>query len=186
MMEGLKKPAKLISLLQALAFQTGNEVSYNELGRTTGLDNQTVERYIDLLEKTYVIFRLGALSRNLRKELKRGRKIYFYDNGVRNAIIAQFGPIELRPDRGALWENFCIIELMKNSINHGEKKNYYFWRNVKGDEIDFIEESEGILSTYEFKWKSKKSKKPIEFFEAYKNSEYNLITQNDILKYFLN
>ena len=153
MIEGVKKPAKLVSLLQALAFQTGNEVSYNELGRTAGLDNQTVERYIDLLEKTYVIFRVGALSRNLRKELKHGRKIYFYDNGVRNALIAQFGPIDLRPDRGALWENYLMAERRKYNDYGGKWVNPYFWRTQDQQEIDYVEEQDGNFLAWEFKWK---------------------------------
>lgn len=181
MIEGVKKPAKLVSLLQALAFQTGNEVSYNELGRTAGLDNQTVERYIDLLEKTYVIFRVGALSRNLRKELKHGRKIYFYDNGVRNALIAQFGPIDLRPDRGALWENYLMAERRKYNDYNEKWVNPYFWRTQDQQEIDYVEEQDGKFLAWEFKWKPEaRARLSKTFANAYPNSVFNVITPGNV------
>jgi uncharacterized protein len=183
--ETVKKSDKILRLLQLLSFQIGNEVSINELSKNLGINRATVERYIDLLEKSYVIFRLKAFSRNLRNEITKKDKYYFYDLGVRNSLIAQYNSLELRNDIGALWENFCIVEMMKKSINNGVKKNYYFWRNIQGGEIDFIEEKDGFLSTYEFKWKSEKSKPPKDFFETYKNSDYKIITQKDILKYFL-
>jgi uncharacterized protein len=177
MLEGLKKPSKLISLLQALAYQSGNEVSYSELGRMTGLDNQTVERYIDLLEKTYVIFRLGALSRNLRKELKHGRKIYFYDNGIRNALIAQFSPIELRPDRGALWENYLMAERRKYLEYKGMWVNSYFWRTQDQQEIDYVEEQDSSFLTWEFKWNPEARARLSKTFEnAYPGAVFNVIT----------
>jgi predicted AAA+ superfamily ATPase len=181
MIEGLKKPSKLIHLLQALAFQIGNEVSYNELGRTIGLDNQTVERYIELLEKTYVIFRVGALSRNLRKELKRGRKIYFYDNGVRNALMAQFGPIELRPDKGALWENYLMAERRKYIEYKGLLVNSYFWRTQDQQEIDYIEEQDGNFLACEFKWNpDARARFPKTFANAYPASVFNVITPRNV------
>jgi len=181
MIEGLKKPSKLIHLLQALAFQIGNEVSYNELGRTIGLDNQTVERYIELLEKTYVIFRVGALSRNLRKELKRGRKIYFYDNGVRNALMAQFGPIELRPDKGALWENYLMAERRKYIEYKGLWVNSYFWRTQDQQEIDYIEEQDGNFLACEFKWNpDARARFPKTFANAYPASVFNVITPRNV------
>lgn len=177
MMEGLKKPAKIVSLLQALAFQTGNEVSYSELGRTIGLDNQTVEKYIDLLEKAYVVFRLGALSRNLRKELKHGRKIYFYDNGVRNALIAQFSPIELRPDRGALWENYLIGERQKYIAYKDMWVNSWFWRTQDQQEIDYVEEQDGLFHAWEFKWNPReKARLSKTFANAYPHSVFKVIT----------
>ena len=181
MIEGLKKPSKLIHLLQALAFQIGNEVSYNELGRTIGLDNQTVERYIELLEKTYVIFRVGALSRNLRKELKRGRKIYFYDNGVRNALMAQFGTIELRPDKGALWENYLMAERRKYIEYKGLLVNSYFWRTQDQQEIDYIEEQDGNFLACEFKWNpDARARFPKTFANAYPASVFNVITPRNV------
>jgi predicted AAA+ superfamily ATPase len=177
MTEGLKKPAKLVTLLQALAFQTGNEVSYNELGRSVGLDNQTVEKYIDLLEKTYVIFRVGALSRNLRKELRLSRKIYFYDNGVRNALIAQFGAIELRPDRGALWENYLMAERRKYIEYNGMWVNPYFWRTQDQQEIDYVEEQDGRFHAFEFKWNPEaKARLSKTFLHAYPDSLFKVIT----------
>lgn len=177
MLEGLKKPAKLVSLLQALAFQIGSEVSYNELGRTVGLDNQTVEKYIDLLEKAYVIFRVGALCRNLRKELKQGRKIYFFDNGIRNSVIAQFSPIELRPDRGALWENYLMAERRKYNHYHGLWSNTFFWRTQDQQEIDYVEEKNGKYDAWEFKWSSEaKPRFSRTFSNAYPGSVFHVIT----------
>ena len=155
MWERLKKPEKLVKLLQALAFQLCQEVSYHELGQIVDLDNQTVERYIDLLEKSFVIFRLPPLSRNLRKELKTKRKIYFIDNGIRNAVIAQFQPVELRNDTGALWENFLISERRKHLHYARIAANTFFWRTQDQQEIDYIEESDGAFSAWEFKWNPK-------------------------------
>lgn len=152
MWERVKKPEKLTKLLQALAFQLGNEVSYHELGQITDLDNQTVENYITLLEQTFIIFRLPPLSRNLRKELKTKRKIYFYDNGIRNALIAQYQPLELRQDTGALWENWLISERKKWLHYHNTYANTYFWRTQDRQEIDYVEEREGFMWAYEMKW----------------------------------
>jgi predicted AAA+ superfamily ATPase len=186
MIEGLKKPAKIVSLLQALAFQTGNEVSYSELGRSLGIDNQTVEKYIDLLEKAFVIFRLGALSRNLRKELKRGRKIYFYDNGVRNALIAQFGPIELRPDRGALWENYLMAERQKYTAYQGLWVNSYFWRTQDQQEIDYVEEQDGVFQAWEFKWNPReKARFSKTFANAYPHSGFKVITPENMEEFLM-
>ncbi len=152
MWERVKKPEKLTKLLQALAFQLGNEVSYHELGQITDLDNQTVENYITLLEQTFIIFRLPPLSRNLRKELKTKRKIYFYDNGIRNALIAQYQPLELRQDTGVLWENWLISERKKWLHYHNTYANTYFWRTQDRQEIDYVEEREGFMWAYEMKW----------------------------------
>lgn len=177
MLEGLKKPMKIVSLLQALAFQLGSEVSYNELGKTIGLNNETVEKYIDMLEKSYVIFRLGALSRNLRKELRKGRKIYFWDNGVRNALISQFGQIELRTDRGALWENYMVSERLKYIAYQGAWVNSWFWRTQDQQEIDYLEEHDGIFDAWEFKWSSgKKARLSKTFSGSYPNSGLRIIT----------
>jgi len=155
MWERIKKPEKLTRLLQALAFQMGNEVSYHELGQIVDLDNQTVENYITLLEQTFIIFRLPPLSRNLRKELKRKRKIYFYDNGIRNAIIAQYQPLELRQDVGALWENWLISERKKTLHYQGIHANTFFWRTQDQQEIDYVEERDGKMWAFEMKWSSK-------------------------------
>ena len=152
----IKKPEKLTKLLQALAFQMGNEVSYNELGQIVDLDNQTIENYILILEQAYIIFRLNPLSRNLRNELKRKRKIYFYDNGVRNALIAQFQPIDLRQDIGALWENWLISERKKSLTYHSIPANTFFWRTRDQQEIDYVEERNGKMWASEFKWNPKR------------------------------
>lgn len=166
--EGIKKPEKLVKLLQALAFQVGNQVSNNELSRLTGLDGKTVESYISLLEKTFVVFRLSSFSRNLRNELKASKKIYFYDNGIRNAIIANFQPAGLRNDIGALWENFLMAERIKRNHYGGYFVNAYFWRTKEGQEIDYIEESDGRLFAAEFKWNPEtKAKIPATFRNHY-------------------
>ena len=173
---GIKKPVLLEKILQALALQIGNEVSFNELGQLVNADNQTVERYIDLLEKTFVIFRLPAFSRNIRNEIKKGRKIYFYDNGIRNAIIADFHLPTLRSDIGALWENFIISERKKYLFNNGIDARSFFWRTTQQQEIDYIEEKDGILSAYEIKWKRPTRKKiPLTFLRSYS------VTQSDII-----
>jgi uncharacterized protein len=153
--ENIQKPAKLEKLLQALAHQIGSQVSINELSQITGLDNHTVERYISLLEKAYIIFQLRPLSRNLRNEIKKSRKIYFYDNGIRNAVINQFSPVEMRPDKGQLWENFLMCERKKMNDNSQKHHNRYFWRNHAQQEIDYVEERDGVVDAYEFKWNPK-------------------------------
>lgn len=176
MWERIQKPEKLTRLLQALAFQVGSEVSYHELGQIVDLDNQTVENYINLLEQTFVVFRLPPLSRNLRKELKRKRKIYFYDNGMRNAIIAQFQPLELRQDVGALWENWLISERKKALHYRGLHANTFFWRTQDQQEIDYIEERDGKMWAYEMKWSSKaKASFSKTFTQAYPEHELQLI-----------
>jgi len=173
----IKKSDKLVKLLQALAYQIGNQVSYNELGRMVGLDNETVENYIILLEQSLVIYRLPSFSRNLRNELKQSRKIYFYDNGIRNALIGNFNPIALRNDIGYLWENFIITERLKYIHYHNIYCNTFFWRTHAQQEIDYIEEREGNLFAYEFKWNThKKVKIPKSFTTAYPNAITKIIT----------
>ena len=180
MWKSIKKPEKLIKLLQALAFQVGSEVSYHELGQTIDLDNETVEKYIQLLEQTFVIFRLSSLSRNLRKELKRSRKIYFYDNGIRNALIANFNQPELRQDIGALWENFLISERIKSQHYNNIWANRFFWRTHDQQEIDYIEEREGIIYGFEFKWNPKKQFRFSKtFLNAYPNSKTEVISKDN-------
>lgn len=176
MWERIQKPEKLTRLLQALAYQVGSEVSYHELGQIVDLDNQTVENYINLLEQTFVVFRLPPLSRNLRKELKSKRKIYFYDNGMRNALIAQFQPLELRQDVGALWENWLISERKKALHYRGIHANTFFWRTQDQQEIDYIEERDGKMWAYEMKWSPKaKSSFSKTFTQAYPEHELQLI-----------
>ena len=181
--EGIRKPVLLEKILVALALQIGSEVSYNELAQTVGTDNKTVEKYVDLLEKCYIIFRLNGLSRNLRNELKKSKKIYFYDNGVRNAVIQQFNPIEMRNDLGALWENFFISERIKYNHYNGRYANIYFWRTKEQQEIDYIEECNGTMTAFEMKWNPRKGRTafPKSFLEAYDIKETVVITPDNYL-----
>jgi predicted AAA+ superfamily ATPase len=184
--ERIKKPEKLVKIMQALAFQIGNQVSYNELGQLAGLDNQTVESYIQLLEQTFVIFRLAPFSRNLRNELKNTRKIYFYDNGIRNALISSFNPISLRNDVGALWENFMIAERQKHLSYNNSWGNKYFWRTHEQQEIDYLEERDGQLHAYEIKWNPEaKTKFPKSFINAYPGSETKVIHPQNIEEFVM-
>lgn len=166
--EGINKSSVIDKLLLALALQIGSEVSYNELARTLGnINSATIEKYIDLLEKSFVVFRLNALSRNLRNEIKKTKKIYFYDNGIRNAIINNFNPLELRNDKGALWENFLMAERLKRNSYTRHFCNTYFWRTFDQAEVDYIEEYGGTLHLYEFKWKAKQTKMPQSLLDSY-------------------
>lgn len=184
--ERIQKPEKMEKLLQALAFQVGGEVSYNELGQLTGLDNQTIEKYIGLLEKAFIVFRLGALSRNLRNELKKARKFYFYDNGLRNAVINQFSPITLRQDSGALWENYVISERMKQLAYQQVNMNQYFWRTHAQQEIDYIEERNGKMRAYEIKWNTKtKVTFPNAFITAYQGVETTVVTPDNYFNFLM-
>jgi len=175
--EKIQKPDRLEVLVQALAFHVGNQVSYLELSRTTGLDKETVERYILMLERAFIVFRLSSFSRNLRTELKKSRKIYFYDNGLRNAVISQFSPLGLRNDVGALWENFLVSERIKFLQYSQVFCNRYFWRTHAQQKIDYIEERDGKLYAFEFKWnKLAKAKFPKPFLNTYKNHETQIIS----------
>lgn len=163
----IRKPEVLEKLLQALALQMGSEVNYNELAQIVGINKITIQKYIEILEKSYVVFRLPSFSRNLRNEIKQNRKIYFYDNGVRNMIIGNFNPLNLRIDKGALWENFLVSERHKQNIYKETFSKMYFWRTKQQQEIDLVEEKEGVISAFEFKWGNKKSKFPEKFLETY-------------------
>ncbi len=177
--ENLKRSDVLHKLLQLLALQIGHEVSYHELANTLKINSRTVERYIDLLEKVFVIFRLRPLSRNLRKEISKRNKIYFYDVGVRNAILQQYQPPEIRVDKGSLWENFFIAERLKYLLNNQLNPNRYFWRTLNQQELDYIEESDNILHAYEVKWKPGNYKVPPSFAKAYPNSKVEFVnTEN--------
>lgn len=186
-LEGVRKPVLLEKLLVALALQIGSEVSYSELAQTIGTDNKTVEKYVDLLEKCYIIFRLNGLSRNLRNELKKAKKIYFYDNGIRNAVIQQFAPLDMRNDVGALWENFFISERIKHNHYTGHYCNMYFWRTKTQQEVDYIEECDGMMTAFEMKWNPKKGNAtfPHAFLEAYNVKESVVITPDNYLDYLL-
>lgn len=183
--ENLRHPEILQKLLRALALQLGNEVSYTELAQLIQVSKQTVERYLDLLEKSFVIFRLVPLSRNPRKEIGISRKIYFYDLGIRNSLINNFNRLELRNDIGALFENFCIVERMKRQDIEETSVNRYFWRTYQQQEIDLIEEAGGKLQGFEFKWKKTSAKIPKNFLSWYPGSRVDIITKENLLPDFL-
>ncbi|MFZ2653953.1 MAG: ATP-binding protein [Victivallales bacterium] len=178
----IRKPEMIQKLVEALALQIGSEVSINELAQIAGADPLTVERYLNLLENAFVVFRLRAFSRNVRNELKKSRKFYFYDNGIRNAIISNFNSLSLRTDTGALWENFIISERMKYLNYHDIYANCYFWRTTQQQEIDYIEERDGKLHAFEFKWNpNRKVRFPKTFSDAYPGSEMKTINREDII-----
>lgn len=184
--ENIKHPDKLLTLLRALAYQVGSQVSFNELGNLCSMDAKTVEKYIVLLEQCYVVFRLPSFARNLRNELKASRKIYFYDNGIRNALIADFTLPEMRQDMGQLWENFVISERMKYLAYHEMWANTYFWRTKQQQEIDYLEEADGKILACEIKWNSKVKTKLSETFKnAYPNTEFVVINQDNIEDFVL-
>lgn len=182
----IKKSDALIKLLQALAYQVGSQVSYNELSQIVGIDSKTVEVYIQLLEQCYIIFRLPSFSRNMRNELKNSKKVYFYDNGIRNALISNFSPIEIRTDTGALWENFIISERLKFAEYNDVWSNRYFWRTKEQNEIDYIEERDGTLYAYEFKFNPKKKVKiPNSFLQNYPTAVCKEITPENMEDFIL-
>ena len=177
----IHKPDKLTKLLQALAYQVGAEVSYNELSQLCGLDAKTVASYISILEQAYIIFRLGSFSRNLRNELKNSRKIYFYDNGIRNALIGNFSQVENRTDVGALFENYAIAERMKRKEYLMDYARSWFWRNANKQEIDYIEEKDDKIHAYELKWNPRrKASAPLSFRNAYPNADFTVINRDNI------
>lgn len=183
MLEQIKKPVLLEKLLKALALQLGNEVNYHELGQVVGADKNTVEKYLDLLEKAFVIFIVPAFNRNLRNELKKGKKIYFYDCGIRNAILGNFNPLVNRTDVGALWENYFLVERMKYQAYRGVDAKFYFWRTTAQQEIDFVEESGEKLTAFECKWSSKaKVRFPLPFTEAYPEAKLIIVNADNFEK----
>lgn len=183
--EQIKKPDLLFKLLAAIALQTGSESSLNELAQITGTNVHTVKRYLELLEKSFVIFRLHSFSRNLRKELAKSQKIYFYDVGIRNSVIRNFNELNLRTDAGGLWENFCITERIKFNQNHRRFVNTYFWRTYDQKEIDYIEEKDGHLTCFEFKYaEGATGKFPAEFSETYPNSSFKVITPGNFYELY--
>ncbi|TDG35068.1 ATP-binding protein [Pedobacter changchengzhani] len=182
---GIRKPLQLEKLVQALALQIGNEISYQELGQIIGADKQTVERYIDLLEQCFVVFRLSAYSRNVRNEIKKSKKIYFYDTGMRNAIIQNFSTLNLRQDTGQLFENYIISEYIKASNNDRKFAKYYFWRSFQQQEIDLIEEVDGDLNAIEIKWnENKKVKFPSTFLDNYIVKQTHIINRKNYSSFF--
>ena len=182
----IKKPVVLDKLLKLLAHQVGNEVSFLELSQNLGVDKETVERYINLLEKAFIIFKLNALSRNVRNEIKKGKKIFFYDNGIRNSLIGNFLPWEKRTDKGALWENFIVSERIKKTTYDDFYGNHYFWRTTQKQEIDLIEEKDGMFTAFEFKVNPRKSAKlPLTFSKSYNVSTYEVVNPSNLEKILL-
>lgn len=178
--EHIKKSERLTKLLQALALQIGSQVSYSELGLICGLDNKTVERYISLLEQAFIIFRLPSFARNIRNELKFSKKIYFYDLGIRNALIGNFSALGIRSDAGQLWENYLVSERVKACNYKGFYGRHYFWRNQQQAEIDFIEEADGHINAYEFKWNAKRrTKVPAQFAQNYQDATFSVVTREN-------
>jgi predicted AAA+ superfamily ATPase len=185
-LDGIRRSEKIVDLLRLLAFQIGQEVSLSELARNLALNHETVERYLDLLEKVFVIYKVRGFSRNLRKEISKTSRYYFYDNGVRNSLIQNFNPISLRNDTGQLWENFLMVERRKALAYAGRSANSYFWRTYDQKEIDYIEETGGRLYGFEFKWKGEMRKAVRrEFLEAYPGAEVNTITTENFEKFVL-
>ena len=187
-LDKLQKPDRLLKLLQCIAMQVGSQVSNHELSLQVGLDTKTVERYIDLLEKCYVVFSLNSFSRNLRNELKKSRKIYFFDNGVRNAVIGNFSPVESRmpAEAGALWENFLVAERMKKNAYDLAYCNTWFWRTKSQQEIDYLEVADGKINAFEFKWNVKKHPAPpAAFVASYPGSGYQVISPLNVEEFLL-
>ena len=175
----IRKPEVLEKLVLALALQIGSEVNYNELAQIVNVDKNTIGKYIDILQKGYIIFKLGSFSRNVRNEIKTNKKIYFYDNGIRNMVIGNFNPIELRTDKGELWENFLISERVKQIEYKQSLARKYFWRTKQQQEVDFVEEMGGEIYGYEFKWNNKKNTKlPKTFIETY-NAQSKVIDKEN-------
>lgn len=186
--EKIRRSDRLVKLLQALAWQIGSQVSYNELAQTCSMDAKTVEHYINILEQAFIVFRLGTFSRNLRNELKNSRKVYFYDNGIRNTIIANFSPIENRNDAGALWENYVISERIKKLSYDGSFTNSWFWRTKEQQEVDYIEEKDGNFCAYEFKWSdisAKKARLPLTFSRSYPEASFSVISPQNVEDFLL-
>lgn len=184
--EEIKKSQKIIDILKLIAFQIGQEVSLHEIGNSINLDSRTVERYLDLLEKVFIVKRVRGFSRNLRKEITKTSRYYFYDNGIRNAVVGNFNDLDTRNDIGQLWENYLFMERMKRNEYKGIDTNVYFWRTWDKKEIDLVEEREGKLFGYEFKWSEKnKTKAPKDWLETYDNAEYKVVNKDNYLDFIL-
>jgi hypothetical protein len=173
----------LLDLLKLIAFQVGREVSLTELGRSLGIDRKTVQRYLNLFEQSFILYNLRGYSRNLRKEVTKKSKYYFWDNGIRNAVIKNFNNLDTRDDIGALWENYLIAERLKKQEYKQIYANNYFWRTWEGQEIDWIEERGGKLFGFEFKWRNKEIKAPTQWLATYSNASFEVITQDNFLEF---
>lgn len=182
-LEGIRYANKLVRLLQLLAFQIGKQVSFTELGKQLSMSKNTVERYLDLLEKVFVIYKLSGFSRNLRKEITKSQRYFFYDTGVRNALIGNFNPLAVRNDLGELWENYIITERMKRQEYLRSVTNSYFWRTYDKKEIDLVEEREGKLFGYEVKWKKERVKIPRDWTGGYPGAAFEVIHRENYLKF---
>jgi predicted AAA+ superfamily ATPase len=182
-LEGIRYSQKLVQLVQLLAFQIGKEVSITELGNQLGMSKNTVEHYLDLLEKVFVIYRRSGFSRNLRKEITKSSRFYFYDTGIRNALIGNFNPLAMRNDTGELWENYIVAERLKANEYRQRAFNAYFWRTYDRKEIDLIEESGGKLRAFEVKWQEKTIRPPSDWQNAYPNSKFQLIHRGNYLEF---
>ena len=182
-LENIRNSKKIYDLLRLVAFQIGQEVSLQELGTQLGMSKNTIARYLDLLEKAFVLINVSGFSRNLRKEITKTSRYYFYDNGVRNAILGNFGFIENRNDIGQLWENFLFMERLKYREMKGIYANIYFWRTYDQQEIDLVEERDGNLYGFEFKWGKKKSKVPPSWVKTYENAGFEVITRENFLRF---
>jgi len=182
-LEKIRNPKILLNLLKLLSFQTGNLVSTHELATQLHIDSKTVNRYLDLLEKTFIIFKISAFSSNLRKEISKKNKYYFFDNGVRNGIIMQFAPLDMRNDTGQLWENFMVSELYKKNSYLKLFQQMYFWRNYNGQEIDLLIEKDGNLNAFEFKWNKAKGKLPADFAKKHDDINFTIINRDNYLDF---
>lgn len=182
-LDNIRNSKKILDLLTLISFQIGAEVSLNELGNSLDLHKDTVARYLDLLEKSFILINIRGFSRNLRKEVTKTSRYYFFDNGIRNAVINNFNPLNLRNDIGMLWENFLVTERLKRQEYNRIMANNYFWRTYDQKEVDWVEEREGRLYGYEFKWKKDKAKAPSDWLEAYDNTEFKLINQENYLDF---
>ena len=182
--EGIRHSLKLVKLLRLIAFQCGAEVSYNELAGQLGISKNTVESYLDLLSKVFIVYKLGAYSSNLRKEVTKSSKWYFYDNGIRNAVLNDFRFLALRNDKGPLWENYLLAERIKKNAYEGKNVQYYFWRNYNQQEIDLIEVENGALAAFEFKYSpGKQVRIPRAFASAYPDVDFQVISTDNYLDF---
>jgi len=184
-LEGIRYSETLVRLLQLLAHQIGSQVSVSELGKSVGMSKATVDRYLDLLVKVFVLHRVPGFGRNLRKEITRNPRFYFLDNGLRNALISKFNPLAIRDDVGMLWENYVVMERMKRLESRGDTVSTYFWRTYDGQEIDHIEESGGRLSAFEMKWSDKRVRPPSAWASAYPDSSYSVIHRDNYLEFIM-
>jgi predicted AAA+ superfamily ATPase len=184
-LEGIRYSEKLVRLLQLLAFQIGTDVSLAEIGRQLGMSKNTVERYLDLLEKAFVIFRLGGFSRNLRKEITKNSRYSFYDCGIRNAVVGMFNPLNLRDDAGRIWENYIVSEMRKQREYQRRSSRFFFWRTYDKKEIDLVVEEGENLSGYEIRWKQRRVSPPKDWSRHYPKATFEVLQRENYLDYIL-